>query len=61
MLGALRGQALIRLELDGHKVVKEQLLLTELKERIRDVRQGPDGFVYVLTDNADGQILRLER
>ena len=61
LLGALRGQALIRLELDGHKVVKEQLLLTELKERIRDVRQGPDGFVYVLTDNADGQILRLER
>ncbi|MEF7613429.1 PQQ-dependent sugar dehydrogenase [Aquincola sp. MAHUQ-54] len=59
-LGALRGQALLRLELDGNQVVREERLLTRLGERIRDVRQGPDGLLYVLTDNADGRILRLE-
>lgn len=59
-LGALRAQALLRLELDGRKVVKEERLLTTLGERIRDVRQGPDGLLYVLTDNSDGRILRLD-
>lgn len=59
-LGALRAQALLRLELDGAKVVKEERLLTTLGERIRDVRQGPDGLLYVLTDNSDGRVLRLE-
>jgi glucose/arabinose dehydrogenase len=37
-----------------------QLLLTDLKRRIRDVRQGPDGLVYVLTDEGNGAVLRLE-
>lgn len=59
-LGALRGQALLRLTLDGPRVVAEDRLLTRLGERIRDVRQGPDGLLYVLTDNADGRVLRLE-
>jgi aldose sugar dehydrogenase len=59
-LGTLRGEALLRLELEGTRVVKEELLLTELKSRIRDVRQGPDGWLYVLTDGADGQLLRLQ-
>ncbi len=60
-IGALRGSHLVRLELDGRKVVKDEPLLAERNERIRDVRQGPDGWLYVLTDSADGQIWRLER
>lgn len=59
-IGTLREQALIRLELDGTRVVREERLLTTLRERIRDVRQGPDGWLYILTDNNDGQVLRLE-
>ena len=59
-VGALRGEMLLRLTLDGRKVVAEERLLESLKERIRDVRQGPDGWLYVLTDNADGRIIRLE-
>ena len=59
-VGALRGQALWRLQLDGTKVVAEEALLTGLRERIRQVRQGPDGFLYVLTENTEGRILRLQ-
>lgn len=60
LVGTLRGESLLRLELDGTRVVKEERLLTSLSARIRDVRQGPDGFVYVLTDSADGRLLRLQ-
>jgi aldose sugar dehydrogenase len=60
-IGALRGSHLLRLELDGRKVVKEEQLLAERNARIRDVRQGPDGWLYVLTDSPDGQVWRLER
>jgi glucose/arabinose dehydrogenase len=61
-VGALRARALVRLELDGRRVVSQERLLGGLGERIRDVRQGPDGWLYVLTDNdSDGRILRLER
>jgi glucose/arabinose dehydrogenase len=45
--------------LNGYKVAKEERLLQNLRERIRDVRQGPDGAVYLLTDNASGRILRI--
>lgn len=58
-IGALKQQALIRLRLQGDKVVSEQRFLEDRKERIRDVRVGPDGFVYVLTDERDGKLLRL--
>lgn len=58
-LGALRDQALWRLELDGTRVVREERLLGALGERIRDVRQGPDGWLYLLTDSNNGRILRL--
>jgi len=61
LIGALRGQKLVRVELDGNRAVREEALLTELGERIRDVREGPDGFIYLLTDSADGRILRLAR
>src|SRR5512132_3733499 len=54
-VGALAGQALVRLELDGEKVTKEERLLQELRERIRDVRQGPDGALWLLTDNSAGR------
>nr|WP_298141020.1 PQQ-dependent sugar dehydrogenase [uncultured Pseudomonas sp.] len=58
-IGALAGQALIRLELQGDRVVHEERLLKAVGERIRDVRQGPDGYLYLLTDAANGQLLRV--
>jgi glucose/arabinose dehydrogenase len=59
-VGALRGQTLVRLVLDGRKVVREERLLGNEYGRIRDVRQGPDGWLYLLTDMSEGRILRLE-
>jgi aldose sugar dehydrogenase len=61
VIGALRGQKLVRLELDGPRVVKEDALLDGDGLRFRDVRQGPDGWLYALTDSASGTLLRLER
>jgi len=58
-VGALAFQRIVRLELEGEKVVHEEALLTDLGERIRDVRQGPDGYLYLLTDAPDGQLLRV--
>ncbi len=58
-LGALAGTSLIRLELDGNRVVHEERLLADRGERIRDVRQGPDGALYLLVDADDGKLLRL--
>jgi len=58
-IGGLASQHLVRLVLDGNKVVGEERLLTDLKERIRDVRQGPDGALYVVTDNAKGRVLKI--
>ena len=43
----------------GDKAVKEEQLFQDLRERIRDVRQGPDGAIYLLTDNSSGRILRI--
>src|SRR5262249_24889576 len=51
-VGALAGEMLVRLELDGERVVKEERLLHALNERIRDVRQGPDGALWLLTDSS---------
>jgi len=59
-IGALRAELLVRLELDGTKVVREHRLLQSLGERIRDVRQGPDGWLYLLTDASNGRVIRLE-
>jgi glucose/arabinose dehydrogenase len=58
-VGALAGQILVRLEVEGDKVGKEERLLEGLGERIRDVREGPDGALYLLTDNSKGRILRV--
>jgi glucose/arabinose dehydrogenase len=57
--GALKFELLSRLEVKGDKAVKEERMLQGLQERIRDVRQGPDGALYLLTDNNAGRILRL--
>jgi len=56
-VGALATRELIRLSLDGDRVVGEERMLRG--DRIRDVRQGPDGYLYVLTDAGDGKLLRL--
>jgi aldose sugar dehydrogenase len=56
-IGALAGQHLVRLVLNGERVAAEERLLVDLKQRIRDVRQGPDGAVYILTGG--GSLLRL--
>ncbi len=58
-VGALAGSHLSRLILDGDKVVAEEKLLASERERIRDVRQGPDGALYVATDSNRGRILRI--
>jgi len=57
--GALKFELLSRLTLKGNTAVKEERLLQGLRERIRDVRQGPDGALYLLTDNSAGRILRV--
>ena len=59
-VGALAGRHLRRLELDGDEVVDQEGLLVGLGERIRDVRTGPDGYLYVLTDSSNGLLLRLK-
>jgi glucose/arabinose dehydrogenase len=59
-VGALSGRTLIRLVLDGAKIVHEERLLDDLGERIRDVRQGADGRLYLLTDAPNGALLRLD-
>ncbi len=58
-IGALGSQDLIRLTLEGDRVVAQERLLAERKSRIRDVRLGPDGYVYVLTDASPGELLRV--
>lgn len=58
-VGALAGQMLIRLSTQGETVTGEERLLTTLSERIRDVGQGPDGYLYLLSDDANGKILRV--
>jgi aldose sugar dehydrogenase len=59
LVGSLRPGLLVRLTLEGGRVVREERYLGDLRERIRDVRQGPDGLLYLLTDSRDGRILRV--
>jgi glucose/arabinose dehydrogenase len=60
LIGALRGQALIRVRLDGERFVEDEFMLVGNLPRVRDVRVGPDSLVYLLTDLPNGAILRLE-
>ncbi len=59
-VGALRDQMLVRLKLDGEKVVREERMLRGALGRIRDVRAGPDGYLYLLNDSSNGVLARLE-
>ncbi|MNR79350.1 Soluble aldose sugar dehydrogenase YliI precursor [compost metagenome] len=58
-VGSLKFRYLARLELKNGKVVKEERLLPDLQQRVRDVREGPDGLLYILTDESSGQLIRL--
>jgi glucose/arabinose dehydrogenase len=60
LVGALAGKLVSRLDTNGNRVTGEERMLQQLGERIRDVRQGPDGFVYLLTDSRNGRILRMK-
>jgi glucose/arabinose dehydrogenase len=59
LVGALAGKHVARLETSGNRITHQEQILQGLKERIRDVRQGPDGFLYLLTDSSEGRILRV--
>lgn len=59
-VAALKYELVARLVLDGTKVVSEERILDGLEQRIRHVRQGPDGLIYLLTDDGEGQVLRVE-
>ena len=58
-IGGLSSRALVRLQVDGERVAREERLLRDLKERIRDVRAGPDGALWLLTDGSGGRLLRV--
>jgi aldose sugar dehydrogenase len=58
-IGALAGGVVARMTLDGDKVVAEERLFAGAGNRFRDVRQGPDGLIYLLTDHRDGRLLRI--
>ncbi|RPH25451.1 PQQ-dependent sugar dehydrogenase [Buttiauxella warmboldiae] len=58
-IGALKEKNLIELTLSGDKVTEQKRLLDDHGERIRDVRVGPDGYLYLLTDESDGQLLKI--
>lgn len=58
-VGALKDRELVRLQIEGGRVTGEERLLTDRKQRIRDVRQGPDGALYVVTDAANGEVWRI--
>jgi aldose sugar dehydrogenase len=58
-VGALREKRLVRLRLENNRVVGEEHLLTDRGQRVRDVRQGPDGALYVVTDEDNGELWRI--
>lgn len=60
-MGALAGTALWRVVLNGNTVASREALFTGLGERIRDVRQGPDGWLYLLTDSGSGRVIKVDR
>ena len=60
VVGALKSQMLERLTLQDGKITARHLMLAQLGQRVRDVRQGPDGWLYLLTDARNGQLLRVQ-
>lgn len=61
LVGALKFRFVARLTLAGDRVAGQEIFVSDIGERIRDVRQGPDGYVYLLTDSRAGRVIRLER
>jgi len=59
IVGSLRGNRLHRLVWEGQRLLREELIDAPIGQRVRDVRQGPDGWLYLLTDSAQGKLLRL--
>ncbi|HEX2248694.1 MAG TPA: PQQ-dependent sugar dehydrogenase [Gemmatimonadales bacterium] len=59
-IGSMQPGLLVRLDLEGGRVTREERYLGDLDGRIRDVQQGPDGFIYLLTDSSEGGVLRIE-
>jgi glucose/arabinose dehydrogenase len=59
-VGALAGQHLRHLKVEGDKITHQAMMLKPMEERIRDVRSGPDGYLYILTDSPDGRLIRIE-
>jgi glucose/arabinose dehydrogenase len=59
LIGGLQSRVLVRLVLDGGRVAREERYLADQRERIRDVRQGPNGTLYLLTDSPQGRVLRV--
>jgi len=59
LIGSLNPGGLVRLTLQNGRVTGEERYLSEIRERIRDVTQGPDGYVYVVTDSPNGRVLRV--
>ncbi|MCG8448521.1 MAG: PQQ-dependent sugar dehydrogenase, partial [Pirellulales bacterium] len=59
-VGSLRYGELARLELEGNRVVHEERLINGKVDRIREVKQGPDGLLYIITDEADGKLIRIK-
>jgi len=59
LIGSLTPGLLVRLTMKGNTVAREERYLGDLQERIRDVQQGPDGLLYLVTDNRDGRVLRV--
>ena len=60
LIGSMTPGGLVRLDMEGRKVVKETRYLGELRERIRDVQQAADGSIYLITDSPIGKVLRLQ-
>jgi len=59
-VGALAQQHIRRLVMDGDEVVSQEVLLDDTGVRFREIATGPDGYLYLLTDESPGQVLRLE-
>ena len=58
-VGTLVNLDVRRLDMENGKVVAEEIMFTEIGERVRDIRSGPDGFLYILTDGANAKMLRV--
>jgi glucose/arabinose dehydrogenase len=58
-VGSMKDTKLVRLTLEGDRVTREEHLLADRRQRVRDVRQGPDGALYVVTDHAEGELWRI--